>query len=212
MWWEFHFALIQILIKWLLQNLAHGPTAGLSWHVPNFVAIWSPVIELELNELSIEFELWWKNRKWNGYYNGPYIPIHHLKQCRCMLLTISQWDPVIDVFDVRLIFGATLPEFPWLACNAQSSASFSQGTTAWVQLINYSRYCAVAFINTLRLRQDGRLFADDIFNAFSWMKKYEFQLKFHCLFLRVLLALTSIGSDNGLAPNRWQAIIWTNAG
>ena len=120
--------------------------------------------------------------------------------------------PVIDVFDVRLIFGATLPEFPWLACNAQSSASFSQGTTAWVQLINYSRYCAVAFINTLRLRQDGRLFADDIFNAFSWMKKYEFQLKFHCLFLRVQLALTSIGSDNGLAPNRWQAIIWTNAG
>ena len=24
--------------------------------------------------------------------------------------------------------------------------------------------------------------------------------------------LTIIGSDNGLAPNRWQAIIWTNAG
>ena len=22
----------------------------------------------------------------------------------------------------------------------------------------------------------------------------------------------SIGSDNGLAPNRWQAIIWTNVG
>ena len=57
-WWKFHFALIQILIKWSLQNLAHGTTAGLSWHVPNFVVIWSPLIKLELNEISIEFELW----------------------------------------------------------------------------------------------------------------------------------------------------------
>ena len=62
MWWKFHFALIQALIKWSLQNLAHGTTAGLSWHVQNFVSIWSTVIELELNEFSIEFELWWKNR------------------------------------------------------------------------------------------------------------------------------------------------------
>ena len=62
MWWKFHFALIQVLIKWSLQNLAHGTTAWLSWHVPNFVAIWSIVIESELNEFSIEFELWWKNR------------------------------------------------------------------------------------------------------------------------------------------------------
>ena len=45
MWWKFHFAPIQILIKWSLQYLAHGTTAGLSWHVPNFVAIWSSVIE-----------------------------------------------------------------------------------------------------------------------------------------------------------------------
>ena len=44
----------QIIIKWLLQYLVHG-TTGLSWHVPNFVAIWSSVIELELNEISIKF-------------------------------------------------------------------------------------------------------------------------------------------------------------
>ena len=35
-------------------------------------------------------------------------------------------------------------------------------------------------------------------NAFSWMKMYEFRLKF-------------IGLDNDLAPTRRQAIIWTNA-
>ena len=62
MWWKFHFALIQILIKWSLQYLAHGTTAGLSWHVPHVVAIWSSAVELELNEISITFELWWKNR------------------------------------------------------------------------------------------------------------------------------------------------------
>ena len=31
-------------------------------------------------------------------------------------------------------------------------------------------------LNTLRPRQDGRQFPDDIFNAFSWMKKHEFWL------------------------------------
>ena len=41
-------------------------------------------------------------------------------------------------------------------------------------------------INTLRLRQNGRHFADDTFNAFSWMKMLEFRLTFHwSLFLRV---------------------------
>ena len=45
-------------------------------------------------------------------------------------------------------------------------------------------------------------------NAFSWMQMYEFRLRFHwSLFLTA-----SIGSDNGLAPTRRQAIIWTNYG
>ena len=44
-------------------------------------------------------------------------------------------------------------------------------------------------------------------SAFSWKKIYEFQLNFHWS-----LFLSSIGSDNGLAPARWQAIIWTNDG
>ena len=42
---------------------------------------------------------------------------------------------------------------------------------------------------------------------------YEFQLKFHWnLFLRVRLKNSSIGSDNGLAPARQEAIVWTSAG
>ena len=50
------------LIWWSLQNIAHGTTAVLSWHVQHFVAIWITAAELRLNEISIEFELWWKNR------------------------------------------------------------------------------------------------------------------------------------------------------
>ena len=45
--------------------------------------------------------------------------------------------------------------------------------------------------------------------AFSWMKSFIFRFEFHwSLFLRVY---SSIGSDNGLVPNRRQAIIWINA-
>ena len=46
------------------------------------------------------------------------------------------------------------------------------------------------------------------------MKMLEFRLKFYwSLFLRVRLTIKfSIGSDNGLAQTRRQAIIWTNDG
>ena len=42
-------------------------------------------------------------------------------------------------------------------------------------------------------------------------KTVEFLLNLHwSLFLKVQLTATSIGLDNGLAPNRRQTIIWTN--
>ena len=50
-------------------------------------------------------------------------------------------------------------------------------------------------------------------NAFSWMKMVEFRLTFHwSLFPRVKSTMFQHGSDNGLAPARRQAIIWTNDG
>ena len=49
-------------------------------------------------------------------------------------------------------------------------------------------------------------------DAFSRMKSFKFWLKIHwSLFLKVQLTITNIGLDNGLGPNRRQAIIWTNA-
>ena len=42
---------------------------------------------------------------------------------------------------------------------------------------------------------------------------FEFRLKYHWnLFPRVQLTIFQLGSDNGLAPTRRQAIIWTNDG
>ena len=44
--------------------------------------------------------------------------------------------------------------------------------------------------NTLRPRQDGRHFPDDIFKCIFWMKMYEFPLKFHwSLFPKVRLTI-----------------------
>ena len=49
-------------------------------------------------------------------------------------------------------------------------------------------------------------------NALSWMKKLDIWLKFHWrLFLRVELIMTQHWFSNGLALNRRQAIIWSNA-
>ena len=48
----------------------------------------------------------------------------------------------------------------------------------------------VCHVNTLRPRQNGRNFQKTFPNAFSLMKMYEFQLRFHWgLFLRVRLAI-----------------------
>ena len=54
---QISFALIQILIKRLLQNFARAMTAVLSWPVQNLVVIRWPGMELQLNEMPIKFEL-----------------------------------------------------------------------------------------------------------------------------------------------------------
>ena len=57
------------------------------------------------------------------------------------------------------------------------------------------------------------IFQTTFSNAFSWMKMMEFRLEFQCnLFQGSNWQYASTGSDNGLAPYRRQAIIWTNFG
>ena len=60
--WKIHLAVILLLAIRSQQIFAHATTAQLSCHVQNFVAITVLEFRWQLNEISIEFELRWKNR------------------------------------------------------------------------------------------------------------------------------------------------------
>ena len=48
-------------------------------------------------------------------------------------------------------------------------------------------------------------------NACHWIETFDFQVKLHWnMFLGSNCQKYSIGFDNGLVPNRQQAIIWSN--
>ena len=70
-----------------------------------------------------------------------------------------------------------------------------------------------AKLNTLRPRQDGRHFPDDIFKCIFLNENARISLKKSLKFVpKVRINNPSIGSDNGLAPIRRQAIIVTKDG
>ena len=60
--WKLRLAITPLLAIRSQQILAHATTAQLSCHVQNFVAITVLESRWEWNEISIEFELRWKNR------------------------------------------------------------------------------------------------------------------------------------------------------
>ena len=69
-------------------------------------------------------------------------------------------------------------------------------------------------LNTLRLRQNGRHYAHDMFKCIflyenAWIPIW-ISLKF--VPKGPINNIFSTGSDNGLAPTRRKAIIWTNDG
>ena len=65
--------------------------------------------------------------------------------------------------------------------------------------------------STLRARQNGHRFANDIFKPFAWMKCLNFDWNFTDVCSQGSnWQNASIGPDNGLATNRRLAIIWTN--
>ena len=66
--------------------------------------------------------------------------------------------------------------------------------------------------NTLRPRQNGQRFAGT-FKYNFWNENFPIPNKFHWnISLMVFWQWSIICSDNGLAPNRRQAIIWTSDG
>ena len=66
---------------------------------------------------------------------------------------------------------------------------------------------------TMRLRQNGRHFPDAIFQCIFLNENIWISIKISLKFVpKGTTEYSSIGLDNGLAPDRWQAIIWTNDG
>ena len=59
--------------------------------------------------------------------------------------------------------------------------------------------------------QNGCHFADLIFRCIIVNKKFYILIKISLKFVPKSLIDKSHGLDNGLALNKWQAIIWTNA-
>ena len=89
--------------------------------------------------------------------------------------------------------------------NGQYLPTFCLKTVAWHSLSITTFW--ISFLNTLRTRQNGCHFSDDIFLN----KSDEFRLRFHwSLFLRVTQQYSSFVSDDGLALAWRQAIVWTN--
>ena len=81
----------------------------------------------------------------------------------------------------------------WRRCSGNRSSSNS-GKIRWLQYLTHLPSAKWPPIKHTKFS-----------NAFSWMKKIEFWLKFHWKWF------LSVGSDNWLAPNRRQTIIWANA-
>ena len=78
-----------------------------------------------------------------------------------------------------------------------------------ISLITWSRW-----VNSLRPRQNVFQFADDIFKHISLNGNFWIWNKISLKYVSLggNWQFGSIGSDNGLVPNRHQAIIWNNDG
>ena len=83
-----------------------------------------------------------------------------------------------------------------------AGSTYNENSQAWCVLTHLPLDKMAAISQTI--------FSD----AFSWMTSFVLWLKFHwSVFLMVPFSwqYSSIGSDNGLAQNKRQAIIWSNA-
>ena len=79
----------------------------------------------------------------------------------------------------------------------------------------YKKCNKVKHLDTKLLTQDkiAVIFQTTFENAFTWMKMFEFRLKFYWnLSLMSNLQYPNIGSANGFAPARRQTTVWANVG
>ena len=95
--------------------------------------------------------------------------------------------------------------------NIHDKIYISRGVIIWQITISYSYISQV--LTYWGRDKMAAIFQTTLSNAFSWMTMLKFWLRFHwSLSQGSNYQYSSIGSDNGLAPARRQAIIWTNDG
>ena len=121
-----------------LQNFTYARTPQLSCHVQNCIAITALQVGWEQNEISIEFGSWWKNCLLSVSLKTS-ARFWHIVACTnstsvCVPAYIMVW--------------ASMPKGPQVI-----------GWDIWQLTLEWGSN----LINTLRLRQDGRHFPDDIF-------------------------------------------------
>ena len=77
----------------------------------------------------------------------------------------------------------------------------------------YCEMIGILLINSSSLGQNCHHFVDDIFRYIFMSEKFCYLIKILLKFVSesVMDYWLSIGLDNGLAPNRQQAVIWTNS-
>ena len=78
----------------------------------------------------------------------------------------------------------------------------------------YVEYGTINQVNTLRVRQNGPHFADNILKCIFLNENVWILIKISSKFAPkgLINNMPAIGSDNDLAPKRRQAIIWTDDG
>ena len=89
----------------------------------------------------------------------------------------------------------------------------------FLELTNGRHTCkdkCMSGLNTMRSRQNSHHFADGVFkcfllneNVWTWI---DISFHFQVCSWGSNQQYSNIGSDNGLVPTRWQAIIWTKDG
>ena len=120
----------------------------------------------------------------------------------------------------------------WTTLSSRKQSAHGSHSLCWTLQMKYLNN-ATEFVNmtitvlkqmvliTLRLRQNGRQFHDDIWNEFSWMKIYKFRIRFH-MFYRAYIGViltyfivrrwfVTIGPINNI-PALVQIMVWRRPG
>ena len=137
----------------------------------------------------------------------------HIETSRCT----TMWINLISKISVSAtLFSSTsntfrlhltlMANFCFILLNLSTSLRFSVVGPSFTTCFHEPHSYQIYILNTLRLKQNGCHFSDDIWNIFSWVNIY-INLRFHLsVFQMVQFTIfqhySSIGTNNGLSPER----------